>query len=124
MSQDPELYRKLVEVSADGLWLLDEQGSTILYNPRMGELLGRTPEQMEGLSAFDVHDDEGKKEFAQHLAAARAGHPGHFDREDVRARRERKISVAAAKGGVTPPVLTVCGGDDPRRCAAAPGTPR
>ena len=81
MSQDPELYRKLVEASADGLWLLDEEGTTLLYNPRMAELLGRTPTQMEGLSAFDVHDEEGKKEFAQHLAAARAGHPGHFDRE-------------------------------------------
>ncbi|HEX6148463.1 PAS domain-containing protein [Nocardioides sp.] len=81
MSQDPELYRKLVEASADGLWLLDEHGTTILYNPRMAELLGRTPAQMEGLSAFDVHDEEGKVEFAQHLAEARAGHPGHFDRE-------------------------------------------
>ncbi len=81
MSQDPELYRKLVEASADGLWLLDEDGTTVLYNPRMAELLGRTPEQMEGLSAFDVHDQEGKVQFAQHLAAARAGHPGHFDRE-------------------------------------------
>ncbi|MGH3348103.1 MAG: PAS domain-containing protein [Nocardioides sp.] len=81
MSQDPELYRKLVEASADGLWLLDEAGTTVLYNPRMAELLGRTPEQMEGLSAFDVHDDVGKVQFAQHLAEARAGHPGHFDRE-------------------------------------------
>src|SRR5688572_2142702 len=81
VSQDPELYRKLVEASADGLWLLDEEGTTVLYNPRMAELLGRTPEQMERLSAFDVHDEEGKVQFAQHLAAARAGHPGHFDRE-------------------------------------------
>jgi two-component system sensor histidine kinase/response regulator len=81
MSVDAELYRTLVEASADGLWLLDDEGRTLLYNPRMAELLGRTPEQMEGLSAFDVHDDQGKVEFARHLAEARAGHPGHFDRE-------------------------------------------
>ncbi len=81
MSVDAELYRTLVEASADGLWLLDDEGRTLLYNPRMAELLGRTPEQMEGLSAFDVHDEQGKLEFARHLAEARAGHPGHFDKE-------------------------------------------
>ena len=81
MSVDAELYRTLVEASADGLWLLDDEGRTLLYNPRMAELLGRTPEEMEGLSAFDVHDEQGKVDFARHLAEARAGHPGHFDRE-------------------------------------------
>ncbi len=81
MSIDAELYRTLVEASADGLWLLDEEGTTLLYNPRMAELLGRTPEEMEGLSGFDVHDEQGKVEFARHLAQARAGHPGHFDKE-------------------------------------------
>jgi two-component system sensor histidine kinase/response regulator len=81
VSADAELYRTLVEASADGLWLLDDEGRTLLYNPRMAELLGRTPEQMEGLSAFDVHDEQGKVDFARHLADARAGHPGHFDKE-------------------------------------------
>ena len=81
VSVDAELYRTLVEASADGLWLLDDEGRTLLYNPRMAELLGRTPEQMEGLSAYDVHDEQGKVEFARHLTEARAGHPGHFDKE-------------------------------------------
>ena len=64
MSEHAALYRKLVDASTDGLWLLDERGRTLVFNPRMAELLGRTPEQMEGLSAFEVHDAQGKHEFA------------------------------------------------------------
>src|SRR5688572_872261 len=79
--EESELYRKLVDASTDGLWLLDGDGRTMLFNPRMAELLGRTPEQMAGLSAFDVHDDAGKVQFAAHLARARSGDPGHNDLE-------------------------------------------
>ena len=81
--EEAELYRKLVDASTDGLWLLDHDGFTIVSNPRMAELLGRTPEQMEGLSAFDVHDDAGKVQFAAHLERARAGDPGHDDLETM-----------------------------------------
>ena len=83
MIEDGALYRKLVEASTDGLWLLDGEGNTLLFNPRMAELLGRTPEEMEGLSAYDVHDDAGKVQFAEHLARARSGDPGHMDLETM-----------------------------------------
>ncbi len=81
--EESELYRKLVDASTDGLWLLDGDGRTILCNPRMAELLGRTPEEMEGLSAFDVHDEAGKVQFAAHMEQARAGDPGHDDLETM-----------------------------------------
>ena len=83
MPADPELYRKLVDASTGGVWLLDGEGNTLLFNPRMAELLGRTPEQMAGLSAFDVHDEQGRREFAAHLEKARAGDPGHDDMETM-----------------------------------------
>ncbi len=81
--EDLELYRKLVDASSGGVWLLDGEGDTLLFNPRMAELLGRTPEQMKGLSAFDVHDEQGRQEFAVHLERARAGDPGHDDMETM-----------------------------------------
>ena len=88
MIEESELYRKLVDASTDGLWLLDGDGRSMLFNPRMAELLGRTPEQMEGLSAYDVHDEAGKAQFAAHLERAKAGDPGHNDLEiDVPAPR-------------------------------------
>ena len=81
--EESELYRKLVDASTDGLWLLDGEGQTMLFNPRMAELLGRTPEQMKDLSAYDVHDETGKAQFAAHLERARAGDPGHHDLESM-----------------------------------------
>ncbi|MGZ5400978.1 MAG: PAS domain-containing protein, partial [Nocardioides sp.] len=83
MIEESELYRKLVDASTDGLWLLDGHGQTMLFNPRMAELLGRTPEQMEGLSAFDVHDEAGRVQFAAHLERVRSGDPGHHDLETM-----------------------------------------
>ena len=83
MPADLELYRKLVDASTGGVWLLDGEGNTLLFNPRMAELLGRTPEQMEGLSAFEVHDEQGRREFAAHLEKARGGDPGHDDMETM-----------------------------------------
>ncbi|MEJ7794107.1 MAG: PAS domain-containing protein [Nocardioides sp.] len=83
MIEESELYRKLVDASTDGLWLLDGEGQTMLSNPRMGELLGRTPEQMERLSAYDVHDEDGKLQFAAHMERARAGDLGHHDLETM-----------------------------------------
>jgi len=83
MSSDPKLFRYLVEASTDGIWLLDGEGRTLWSNPQMARLLGRTPEEMAGLSAYDVHDEVGKEQFARHLAAARAGDPGHDDLETM-----------------------------------------
>ena len=83
VGEDARLYRKLVEASTDGLWLLDADGRTLYANPRMAELLGRAPDEMAGLSAYDVHDEVGKRQFAEHMRAACAGDPGHDDRETV-----------------------------------------
>ena len=76
---ESELSRLLVEASADGVWLLDEDGTTLFANPRIADLLGRTPEQMHRLSVYDTLDDQGQADFAEHLRQAVAGSPGEDD---------------------------------------------
>ena len=49
-----ELFRLMVEASADGQWVLDDHGSTIYANARMAELLGRDVADLDGLSTFDA----------------------------------------------------------------------
>lgn len=49
-----ELYRHIVGSSVDGLWLVDGDGRTVLANPRVAELLGRTSAEIDELSAQDV----------------------------------------------------------------------
>ncbi|QZY28838.1 PAS domain S-box protein [Nocardioides coralli] len=80
MIDDVALFRALVETSPAGVWLLDDDGRTLYANARMAEMLGRTPAEMEGLSAYDVHDELGKAQFAEHMKHARDGDPGHDDR--------------------------------------------
>ena len=76
---ESELSRMLVAASADGVWLLDGDGTTLFANPRIADLLGRTPEQMVGLSVYDTLDDEGQADYAEHLRLAVAGSPGEDD---------------------------------------------
>ncbi len=61
------LYRDIVETSMDGIWVIDAQGRTLYANPRIAELLGRTVDELEGLTGFDALDEQGKVEFAEHL---------------------------------------------------------
>src|SRR6476661_10185767 len=63
-----DLSRWLVEASPDGLWVFDSEGRTVLANPRLAEMLGRTPAEMEGLSVFDTLDELGQTQFAEHLS--------------------------------------------------------
>ncbi|MGO4342135.1 response regulator [Pedococcus sp. 2YAF34] len=65
---DPrDLSRWLVQASPDGLWVFDEEGRTVLANDRLAALLGRTPEEMQGLSVFETLDQQGREEFRHHL---------------------------------------------------------
>ena len=62
-----DLSRWLIEASPDGLWVFDDDGHTILANPRLAQMLGRTPEEMPGLSVFETLDEEGQAQFEHHL---------------------------------------------------------
>ena len=61
------LSRWLVEASPDGLWVFDSDGRTVLANSRMARMLGRTPDEMPGLSVFETLDEAGQEQFALHL---------------------------------------------------------
>src|SRR5689334_23603429 len=56
-----DLSRWLVEASPDGLWVFDDDGHTVLANARMAQMLGRTPEEMPGLSVFETLDEQGQE---------------------------------------------------------------
>ena len=73
MDASGALYRQIVETVRDGIWIFDRHGQTLFSNTRTAELLGRTPEEMDGLSMFEVLDEEGREQFATHLSDLRAG---------------------------------------------------
>jgi PAS domain S-box-containing protein len=67
MHGSPDLFRRMVEASTDGLWLVDPSGRTLYANDRMGEFLGRAPEELVGRDAASVLPDEGRVELTRRL---------------------------------------------------------
>lgn len=59
LRESEERYRRIVEDTHEGIWMIDSNGATTYVNPQMAALLGYTPEEMIGRNAFDfVIDDD------------------------------------------------------------------
>lgn len=54
-------YRKIVEMSQEGIWLFDENLKTTFINKKMGEILEYTSVEMMGKEIQFFMDEEGKK---------------------------------------------------------------
>lgn len=46
-------HRKLIETSAEGIWVIDGEGTVIYANPRLAEMLGYTAAEMKGMKTED-----------------------------------------------------------------------
>ena len=89
MENGPELYRKVVEASSDGLWMFDASGRTTFANRRMAEILGLPPGQIDGFSAYDCLDEVGQEQLRKHLAALEAAPDDDEGQENLEARLVR-----------------------------------
>ena len=70
---DPELYRDIVETSADGIWVFDLDGHTIYANAALAAMYGVPRREFVLLDVVDTLDEPGRVQFAEHLAALRRG---------------------------------------------------
>ncbi|WP_182561128.1 ATP-binding protein [Microlunatus kandeliicorticis] len=64
---DPAFYRWMIESSTDAFWMTDRDGRMIFANPRLAELLDRPLAEVEAMSAFEMFDETGRGDFAEHL---------------------------------------------------------
>jgi PAS domain S-box-containing protein len=62
-----ERYRRLVEITPDGVWQLDADGVTTFVNEPMASMLGLPRERLVGASAGGFLDDESKARLPQWL---------------------------------------------------------
>ncbi|HMJ12670.1 MAG TPA: PAS domain S-box protein, partial [Polyangiaceae bacterium] len=51
-------YRRIIETTAEGVWLLDSDSSTVFVNTRMADLLGYTRDEMVGKPMLSFMDQE------------------------------------------------------------------
>jgi PAS domain S-box-containing protein len=77
--QSEEKYRRIVETTNEGIWLLDSNFDTSFVNRQMAEMLGYQPAEMLGRSVFDYFfpEDVGRKRRG--LARRREMHSEQLD---------------------------------------------
>ena len=78
-------YRHLIESTIEGVWVVDAEGKTVFVNRQMAEMLGYTPEEMQGQPLLAFLDEES-------LPLATAGssrrRQGIQERQDLKFRRQ------------------------------------
>ncbi|MEZ4389159.1 MAG: response regulator [Candidatus Krumholzibacteriia bacterium] len=80
-------YRKIFDAGADGLLLLDHDGTIVAANPAAGAIYGWSPQQLQGRSITSLLRD-GDAELAQALRLPPADKPVHL--EGITCNRERQ----------------------------------
>jgi PAS domain S-box-containing protein len=71
--ESEERYRRIVELSQEGIWTIDAENQTTYVNRRMAEILGYEPEEMIGRSMFDFMDEEGRVLARRNVERRREG---------------------------------------------------
>lgn len=61
-----EMYRRIVETSQEGIWLVDTDYRTTLVNGKMAEMLGYTLEEMTGKILYEFMDEEWQEVAREH----------------------------------------------------------
>jgi len=94
LHRSEERYRRLVETTHEGIWVIDTEGRTAYVNQRMAALLGATPAALVGASPFTFLADELEQEAAEKGWLARRP-PDDVAQRDVRFRRADGTTVWA-----------------------------
>ncbi len=72
----PGLHDWIVRALPDGLWVVDEVGTTVYVNERMAQMLGVPPDEVAGYDVAEALDDDGLELLQRHRRRLR-------DHEDV-----------------------------------------
>ncbi|MBD1930958.1 MULTISPECIES: PAS domain-containing sensor histidine kinase [Cyanophyceae] len=86
LRESEERYRRIIETSLEGVWIIDSNNKTSFVNPRMAEMLGYSAQEMQDKPLFDFMDDEGKAIASANVERRRQGikenHDFKFTRKD------------------------------------------
>lgn len=66
-------YRRIVETSYEGIWIIDAEARTTFTNPRMAEMLGTHLDDLSGASLLDFVDPEDRPAVKTRLYEHRQG---------------------------------------------------
>lgn len=73
LNRSEKRFRSLVENLQEGIWEIDADSITTFVNPRMADMLGYTPEEMEGRHLFSFMDERGVEICTRNLERREQG---------------------------------------------------
>jgi len=82
--ESEDRYRTIVETANEGIWKVDAGLTTVFVNEKMAEMLGYSPQEMTGRSAYDFMDEEGKALAKKRLESRLQGIRGSYERKYIR----------------------------------------
>jgi PAS domain S-box-containing protein len=85
LRRSEQLYRRIVEASLEGVWVLDADGRTTFANARLAQMLGYERDELLGRPAFDFVGD-GERALAE--AAVERCRRGATEQLDFKFRRK------------------------------------
>ncbi len=78
-------YRQIIEVSNEGIWMIDADGTIVFANARVSRMLGYSVDELVGSNVGEFIVVEDRAVVAEKLAARRSG---RSDRYDLRLRHK------------------------------------
>jgi PAS domain S-box-containing protein len=79
LRQSEKRYRRMIETTLEGVWMIDESNQTTLVNQRMASMLGYTIEEMMGKEVFEFMDENTQTIAQQYVARRRLGISEQYD---------------------------------------------
>ncbi|TGL76074.1 PAS domain S-box protein [Leptospira yasudae] len=90
------LYKKIIDTSQEGIWILDKDGNTTFANNKIGELYGIEPETMLGRNILDIVEEDRRKAVAERLEARKKGIAEISEYNFINHKGEKKYAIASA----------------------------
>jgi len=73
LRESEKKYHQLVDSLHEGIWVIDKDSFTTFVNPRMAQMLGYTPDEMQGKHLFSFMDERGVQICKRYLERRRQG---------------------------------------------------
>jgi diguanylate cyclase (GGDEF)-like protein/PAS domain S-box-containing protein len=86
LRESEERYRRIIETTSEGVWVIDAENKTVFVNRQLAEMLGCTVGEMVGVPVLAFIDEKYHKLAATHIQRFRSG--GGANSEDFKLRRK------------------------------------
>ncbi|MBM9500464.1 PAS domain S-box protein [Leptospira sp. 201903071] len=90
------LYKKIIETSQEGIWIIDKEGKTTFANSKIGDLYGIKSEDMLGMNILEVVEPERRSSVAARLEERKKGKTEISEYNFVNRLGEKKFAIASA----------------------------